>query len=306
MCDNKDLVRFDWAIKRLLRHKADHTILNGFLSSLLGQSIKIDRILESEGNKEDEENKSNRVDILAEDADGKKIIIEVQNETENSYFHRMLFGTSKIINDYLQKGQSYDKVTKVYSINIVYFKLGEGTDYIYHGTTEFRGVHNHDLLQLSPLLKEKFKVNKLSEIFPEYYILKVNDFDRYAVTPLEQWMYFLRNSRLPENADAPGLKEAAEELRICTLPLEERRAYEKYIDTMLSLEDVVDSAWYNGHYEGREEGKVLGREEGKALGREEGKNEALMAVAKTMKQSGVSLAEISKFTGLSLDQLQNI
>ena len=32
MIDEEKTVRFDWALKRLLRHKADHTILNGFLT----------------------------------------------------------------------------------------------------------------------------------------------------------------------------------------------------------------------------------------------------------------------------------
>lgn len=293
--ESENTVRFDWAIKRLLRHKADHTILNGFLTSLLGRPIKIERMLESEGNKEDEENKSNRVDMLAEDADGRKIIIEVQNETENSYFHRMLFGTSKIVNDYLKSGESYGKVAKVYSVNIVYFKLGEGSDYAYHGTTEFRGVHDNDILKLSPLLQDKFKVKKVSEIFPEYYILKVNDFDKYAVTPLEQWMYFLKHSKLSDNADAPGLKEAAEELRISNLPTEERRAYERYIDNMLSLEDVVDSAFFNGRYEGRAEGI--------AEGRAEGEREQALKTAKILMKEGLPVELICRSTGLSPEEI---
>ena len=264
MAHEDNLVRFDWAIKRLLRHKTDHTILNGFLSSLLGQPIKIKKMLESEGNKDFEENKSNRVDILAEDKDGKKIIIEVQNETEDSYFHRMLFGTSKVVNDYLESGQNYEEVSKVYSINIVYFKMGEGTDYVYHGKTEFRGIHDGDLLRLSPKLQEKFNVRQVSEIFPEYYILKANDFDRLSRTPLDQWIYFLSHSKLPEGADAPGLREAAHELRIASLSKEQRRDYEKYIDNMRSLEDVVESAYSSGHYEGRAEGRAEGKAEGRA------------------------------------------
>ena len=64
----KPLISFDWAVKRLLRNKANFGILEGFLSELLHQDIKIDRILESEGNRENEMEKFNRVDILAEDA----------------------------------------------------------------------------------------------------------------------------------------------------------------------------------------------------------------------------------------------
>jgi hypothetical protein len=44
----KNTIRFDWAIKRLLRNKANFGIPEGFLSELLGEDIKIDSILESE------------------------------------------------------------------------------------------------------------------------------------------------------------------------------------------------------------------------------------------------------------------
>nr|MCR4957369.1 Rpn family recombination-promoting nuclease/putative transposase [Prevotella sp.] len=124
-------IRFDWAMKRLLRNKANHVVLEGFLSVLLEQDIKIHQFLESEGNQTDANDKYNRVDIMCEDKDGRKMIIEVQNEREYGYFHRMLYGTSKAITEYMELGDGYEKVQKVYSINIVYFDLGQGTDYVY-------------------------------------------------------------------------------------------------------------------------------------------------------------------------------
>ena len=50
----RQLVSFDWAIKRLLRSKANFVVLEGFLSELLFDDIKILELLESESNKEDE------------------------------------------------------------------------------------------------------------------------------------------------------------------------------------------------------------------------------------------------------------
>ena len=94
-------IRFDWAMKRLLRNKANHVVLEGFLSVLLEQDIKIHKFLESEGNQESANDKYNRVDIMCEDKDGRKMIIEVQNEREYGYFHRMLYGTSKAITEYM-------------------------------------------------------------------------------------------------------------------------------------------------------------------------------------------------------------
>ena len=60
-------IRFDWAIKRLLRQKADFGILEGFLSELLKEDVRILEIIDSESNKESEEDKHNRVDVLVKD-----------------------------------------------------------------------------------------------------------------------------------------------------------------------------------------------------------------------------------------------
>ncbi len=56
----KKHVRFDWAIKCLLRQKVNLGILEGFLSELLKEDIHMVEILESESNKETEEDKFNR------------------------------------------------------------------------------------------------------------------------------------------------------------------------------------------------------------------------------------------------------
>lgn len=331
--DNR-LVRFDWAIKRLLRHKADHTILEGFLSSLLGRKITILKMLESESNREYEENKQNRVDMLAEEEDGSKILIEVQNESEDAYFHRMLFGTSRVISEFLRSGENYDKVTKIYSVNIVYFNLGEGSDYVYKGTTEFRGIHNRELLKLSEHLKNKYKVAEISEIFPEYYILRANDFDKWSKTPLDQWMYFLSKSEIPASADAPGLREASEQLRVACLSIEERNEYMHHMREMNSLRDMFASnrerALFEGRQEGLKEGRQKGRAEGLKEGRREGRAEGLKegrqegraeglkegraegrleekkAIAGNLLSMGLPIEEVCKATGLSESELQSI
>ena len=58
-------IRFDWAVKRLLRQKANFGVLEGFLTVLLGENVKIIEILESESNQQTIDDKFNRVDIKA-------------------------------------------------------------------------------------------------------------------------------------------------------------------------------------------------------------------------------------------------
>jgi len=175
------LVRFDWALKKLLRNKANFEILEGFLSELLKQDVIIQAILESESNKDSAADKQNRVDLLTQVGSGELVLIELQVEAQYDYFQRMVYGASRLITDTMSAGFSYDMVRKVISVNIVYFDLGHGEDYVYHGITEFRGIHNHDLLQLSASQKDKVRnIQHVSDIFPEYYILKVNGFNDLA------------------------------------------------------------------------------------------------------------------------------
>ena len=252
----ENYIRFDWAMKRLLRNKADYGVLEGFLSSLFGKSVKIQGLLESEGNREHEDDKANRVDLLALMDNTAKVIIEVQNNTETAYFHRMIFGTSKVLCDYINKGKNYEHVSKVYSVNIVYFALGKGTDYVYHGKTEFKGIHNGDILQLSPFQKEKFEVDAVSQLFPEYYILKVNDFNKVAKSPIEEWIYYFKTGTLPENASAPGLDKVRELLRIDQMNDDERKAYYRHLEDLTRLHDTVTSGYEEGRFEGRLAGRA--------------------------------------------------
>ncbi|MCI5142474.1 MAG: Rpn family recombination-promoting nuclease/putative transposase, partial [Candidatus Electrothrix sp. ATG1] len=145
----RKLISFDWAMKKLLRSKANFEILEGFLSELLKKEIRILEVLESESNKETRRDKFNRVDLKVRDEQDEILIIEVQYEREFDYLQRILFGTSKVITEHLEEGSPYSEITKVISVNILYFDLGQGNDYIYHGTTSFQGLHEQDLLQLS-------------------------------------------------------------------------------------------------------------------------------------------------------------
>ena len=290
-------IRFDWAMKRLLRDKANFGVLEGFLTTLLGKKIKIQKLLESESNQENDD-KQNRVDVLAEDDKGELYLIEVQNESELAYFQRMLFGTSKLVTEYINRGQNYDHIRKIYSVNIVYFNLGGGTDIVYHGKTEFRGIHNGEVLSLSPFQQQRFKVDAVSDLYPEYFILKVNDFNKWSKVPLEQWIYFLNTSEIPHDATAPGLDEARKKLQIDRMTPAERNAYYRHLDNVVILKDNISTA--------RGEGRLEGREEGRAEGREEGRTEAMKEMARKMKQSGMDVKLIMQFTGLKAEEITSL
>lgn len=292
-------------MKRLLRDKANYVVLEGFLASLLGKRFKIHRFLESEGNQEDEEDKYNRVDILAESEDGELCIIEVQNSRELSYFHRMLYGVSKAITEYIGLGKPYEKVRKVYSINIVYFELGQGKDYVYHGKTEFVGLHQpHDTLKLSVRQNEKFFGNKeldvmkrkaASDLFPEYYVLRVNDFDKVATTPLDEWIEFLKTGNISAKAKAAGLPEARERLRVDALSDKDKQAYYRHMESVRHMKSLFDTS--------RDEGYEEGMDKGLAKGLAKGRSERAKEIAKQLKAMGLTTEQIAQATGLTLDEI---
>lgn len=286
----RKLISFDWAIKKILRSKANFAILEGFLSELLFTDIRILEVLESESNQDSEDNKYNRVDIKVTDSQQRILIIEIQYSRELDYLQRILFASSKTISEHLPKGASYSEVSKVISINILYFDFGKGDDYIYHGTTRFIGLHNHSELQLSAEQKRLYQSEKIADIYPEYYLIEIRNFNDVAKDTLDEWIYFLKNEQIEENFTAKGLKQAQEVLDVLKMDPQERVAYE-YHQKQLHHEASLYESTY-----------VLGQMEGMEKGIEQG----ILMTANNMKQAGIEINLISQVTGLSIIQIQDL
>ncbi|MDR1887553.1 MAG: Rpn family recombination-promoting nuclease/putative transposase [Prevotellaceae bacterium] len=251
------LISFDYALKILLCNKANYDVLEGFLSELLRDSVKVTNLIESESNKTTPIDKSTRFDILVENDKGEIIIIELQFSLEVDYFQRMLYGTSKAICERMVQGADYAEVKKVYSINIVYFDLGQGKDYIYCGKTYFRGLHFDDELRLSEAQRSTFNKEVPGEILPEYYILKINQFNNVAKDTLDEWMYFLKNNEIKDEFKAKGLDKAKKILEYNKLTDEEKSEY----DSLKWERSHRISQYSSAKLEGRVEGKAEARKE---------------------------------------------
>ena len=288
----KKLIQFDWAIKTLLRNKSHFPILEGFLSELLETDVKIESLLESESNKKHAEDKSNRVDLLAELKSGEKVIIEVQCAHQWDFFSRMLYGVSKVVTEHLKEGTEYGTMPRVISVNIVYFDLGHGEDYIYHGTTDFKGVHKKDILQLSPKEKKYYpsRIDHVFKVFPEYYVLKVSEFDLKIKDTLDEWIYALQQSEVRPEFKAQGIQEAAEQLNILQLSDAERSAYERYVGDNRDAKSI----WRTYYGDGERAGLAQGKAEGKA------------EMIRKMNDAGLPISEIVKFAELPQKEVEAI
>ena len=281
-------IRFDWAIKRLLQQKANFGVLEGFLTVFLGEKITIVELLESEGNQLSEDDKFNWVDIKALNDKGEIIIVEIQNTRELYYLERILYGVAKAITEHISLGESYYKVKKIYSISVLYFDIGRGEDFLYHGQNHFIGVHTKDQLVINTKERNAIVSRLPSEIFPEYILIRVNEFDKVAVTPLEEWMNYLKDGTIRPDTMAPGLGEAREKLKYYSMTPEDRHAYDEHLNAVMMQNDVLDSA------------KLEGRMEGLAEGEAKGKAEANLENAKKMKAMGIDLEMIRQITGITL------
>jgi predicted transposase/invertase (TIGR01784 family) len=223
-----------------------------------------------DGNHYSAYDKYNRADIVASTTEGEVVLIELQVNFEADYFHRMLYGASKALVEYIDLGKKYDALKKVYSVNIVFFDLGQGEDYVYHGITEFQGIHKKDVLQLSVKQKNVLPHEKVYEIFPEYYILKINAFDNVAKDTLDEWIYFFKNNEIPDNFKARGLKEAKEILKTDSMDKEEYERYKNHLENLRYAASMIWSARVEGEVEGFEKGEKSGIEKGEKIGIEKG------------------------------------
>jgi len=295
MLKKRSLISMDWALKRLLRNKANYEVLEGFLTVLLQFDIKIKSISESEGNQENVHDKFNRVDIKATTTNNETIIIELQVTSQIDYFQRMLYATSKAITEHLDEGEPYKKITKVYSVNIVYFKLGQGNDYVYHGTTEFRGFHNtSEILDLSNTQKETFSSQNVYEVFPEYYILKVNGFDGVAKDSLDEWIYYFKTNEIPDNFSAKGLSKARQILATDNMSEKEYLEYKRHLENKRLGESLLDTA--------KIEGEQIGVQKGEKIGIEKGMYISYLVVLR----NGMSIEVVSKFFNVSFETVAKL
>ena len=299
--DERTLVSFDWALKHILRDKANFDVLEGFLSTLLEEEIRVLSLLESEANQQHELDKYNRVDLLAVDSNGQILIIELQYTWQAAYLKRLLYGTSKLIVDNMQLGESFDNVRKVISISILYFPVsGADDDYLYHGKTEFVGLNNQQPLRVDmaslpkprQIDKDRQQSSKAVNAFPEYYLIEVEHFQNIIRHPIDEWIYLFKNSQVREDFHSKNIQAAKEKLAVLYMSEQERKAYEQYQISRANAMDVLGDQFKEGVAEGIARGKDLGKEE------------ANRENARRMLAHDEPIAKIQLYTGLSETEIR--
>jgi predicted transposase/invertase (TIGR01784 family) len=290
--------------------------LEGFLSALLeDDEIQVLNILESESNQNSDIDKYNRVDLLIEDKDKRKIYIEIQNTRETDYLQSLLYSTSKIIVDNQKLGEDFRNISKVISISIMYFNLGIGDDYIYHGTNEFVGLNTGTKLKvkkqqkLKDSIEPKYKFVE-TNIFPEYYLITVERYPNIIKKKIDEWIYMFKNNEIAEGSSSKNIAQARQKLSEINMDEQERRIYEKYIINTVRDRDALNTAKAEGLKEGEIKGKIEGLKEGEIKGKIEGLKEGeikgKIEVAINALKSGLPVSIISSLTGLTEQEIEKL
>ncbi|WP_455640167.1 hypothetical protein [Parabacteroides sp.] len=271
-------IRFNWAIKYLLCLEANFGVLEGFLSVLLNEKVEIIGLQQIE---------SRRVDVKAKNSQEEIVLVEIQNMHEIHYFERLYANTNAIAECVSQKEFCYG-VKKMYSVNILYFNVGRGDDYLYHGQDIFTGVHTGNRLNIASRSIDAIIRQLPVEVSPEYYLIRVYDYDQVAATPLDEWVEFLKSGYIRPDTTVPGLVEAREKFRFDRISYEDRHAYDEYQSVIMIQNDVLECARLEGRIQGRLEVSVKGQ------------------IAANMKNLGIEIPLISQATGLTPEQIEKL
>ena len=273
----------DVGFKRIFGQEISKPVLLAFLNSLLaGERRIVDlQYLDKEKIGLSDGDRSLIYDILCLTDSGEYIIVEMQNKSQPFFKNRSVYYLSRSIVEQGERGSEWEyDIKAVYLVAFLNFKLRDIS-------VEVRT----DVALMDMKLKTPFS-DKMRMIFLQlpYFTKELDD----CTEIFEKIIYALKHmeilQRMPFLAQDAVFKRLSEIAEVASLTKEERQRYD---ESLRHYRDTI--AVMHGQYlEGQEKGRAEGRAEGRA------------DVAKTMKESGVSLADIVKFTGLDEEQVRQL
>ena len=296
---DKPLVSFDYAIKYLLKDKGDYGIVEGFISALLktkGYSdVKIISLLETESNKDDPKDKRSIADLIVEDKDHNKYIIEIERNVKYSFVHKACFNTSRLIVDNLAQREDYTQIVKVFHISLLYFPIGNGAGTIYHGKTIIHEIDTNERLSVHLKNQETNEVFDATDILPEYFFISVPNFNDRLIDEIDDWLYVMKHDNVPDTFHSPYMSQVAEKLNILKMSKDERADYTYYMKKLYNDRDELEAA----ESRGLEKGKAEGKSEGEAA-----RSRQVALKMLTKKFDDETIIEVSGITSDELKQLK--
>lgn len=278
----KPLISFDFAIKYLLKNKGDYDIIEGFISALFASQgyppIKINALLDTESNKEGLEMKKSIADLVVEDGEGNKYIVEIERAYTPNFMHKACFNSSRLVVDGIYGNQDYTTIKKIFHISLLYFSTKEMQKPVYHGKTIVHEVDTKHPVDVS-IANEGLVIFNTPNVFPEYFFISVPMFDDVINSEIDEWLYVMKHSEIRKEFKSPSMAKVAERLSVIKMSSEERNEYIYYQKQSVHSQDILNAA----------------RAEGEAKG--------IKKTALNMLKQELDNKLISSVTGLSLEEI---
>lgn len=277
----------DFAFKKIFGSEPNKDLLISFLNEVFRGRKRITSLVynknEYPGELKDEG--AAIFDLLCTGVDGEQFLIEIQRGRQGNFKQRALFYTSRLISDQAPKGKRSEwayNLTEVYLVALLEdftLKIGSATDYI------------HDICLCNRDNGEIF-YDKLG-----YTFIELSNFvkeDAEITTDLDKWLYVLKNmsrmAKIPVYLRKPIFEKLFNIAEYTNLTKEEKTMYDSSLKYRWDNKNVLDYALKEGIEQGIEQG-----EHNKAI-----------SVAREMKKDGFPIEQISKFTGLSNDEIDKL
>ena len=306
----------DWGFKRLFGSEEHKDNLIGFLNLLLKPNPKIESIsyINTEFIPDRQDQKRCYFDLVCENTDGTRFLVEMQKWSKSNFNERILYYTCSLITKMGKRGKDWDyaDIKKVYSICLMNFKFGNKPslrkDYaIYDAINKelFSDKLNIIMLQIPCLEAES--ISDCSEEY-EFLLYLLNNMHKNMKT-IEQLKKEVEQTNLPDDKKELFYK-VLDTADVESLSEKERFQYEAelkyYRDTMNEYMWQRTEGRREGREEGRAEGRAEGRVEGRAEGRAEGRVEGIKEVAASLKQSGATVDYIAQVTKLPAEEIEKL
>ncbi len=288
MTERKLPITNDYIFKRIFSKKGNESILKDFLIAILEIAIeKVEVQAEVTLEKQLEQNKLGRLDILAILDDNTIVNIEIQVLNPNNFIERTLYYWSGNYYNNLVAGEDYRKVKKTIAINILDYE-------------QFEKGPFHEIARLRRDYQNKILTNKLEIHFIQ--IPKFKKEERGIKTKLEQWMQFISQTNpkgvelaMKENKE---IRKANDEYEYLTGEAAERRLAFLRDKAIRDEKSMLEGA--------REQAIKEGREEGRKEGEELGERKKQVEITKELLKIGMKIEDIERVTKLTKEEIEKI
>jgi len=293
----------DYAFKRLLGSEENKPLLQNFLECILDltpQQVLDLEFIDKELTKEEFSDKTGILDVKLKLTDGTVIDIEIQASWNASFVKRTLFYWAKMYTADFKAGESYDKLHRCITINIIAdgFRLNNA-------------IHSEYLLQ------EKTAHTVLTDVLEVHFLdlqaaKKAKEEGKAAGKQgqLINWLRFIGATDKEERAmiatKSPVLQMLNEKIDVLTLSPTERKLYESRMKLKSDITTISETQFSAGVERGKSLGLAEGEARGKSLGLAEGSRQKAFETARILKQFGDSVQKIVQVTGLTVQEVETL